>query len=68
MRLFHHTAPDTLKLIAQSSVLRGSTWNYQGTTKLKNVCYAYLTSLDAIVTPEDLDIEVALSSIMYTEE
>jgi hypothetical protein len=61
MRLFHHTGPDTLRLIKQSSVLRGSIWNYQGTTKLQNVCYAYLTSLAAIRSDEDLQ-KIAMAS------
>lgn len=61
LRLFHHTAPDTLDLIKKSSVLRGSAWNYQGTTKLKNVGYAYLTSLEAIRTRADLQ-EIAMAS------
>jgi hypothetical protein len=61
LRLFHHTAPDTLQLIKNSSVLRGKFWNYQGTAKLENVCYAYLTSLEAIRTSADLQ-EIAMSS------
>lgn len=61
LRLFHHTAPDALQLIKNSSVLRGSVWNYQGTATLENVCYAYLTSLEAIQTSADLQ-EIAMSS------
>lgn len=52
--LYHHTLPETKKLIAQSSNYRGSLWNYQGTKTLTTICYAYFTSLDAIQKPNDL--------------
>ncbi|MNS57780.1 hypothetical protein D3C72_906790 [compost metagenome] len=52
--LYHHTLPETKKLIIQSSNYRGSLWNYQGTKTLTTICYAYFTSLDAIQRPNDL--------------
>jgi hypothetical protein len=66
LRLFHHTTPATLDLIKSSSVLRGSVWNYQGTTKLTNVSYAYLTSLPAIRSIIDLEkIAMASNGTLY---
>lgn len=61
VRLFHHTRPDTRQLIESSSVLRGSAWNFQGNTKLKNVAYAYLTRLPEIRTELHLQ-QIAMSS------
>lgn len=52
--LYHHTLPGTRELILKSSNYHGSLWNYQGTKKLENICYAYFTSLDTLTKPADL--------------
>lgn len=52
--LYHHTLPATKELILNSSNYHGSLWNFQGTKKLKNICYSYFTSLDAVTKPADL--------------
>jgi hypothetical protein len=52
--LYHHTLPATKELILQSANYRGSLWNFQGTKMLENMCYAYFTSLDVIIKPNDL--------------
>ena len=54
VRLYHHTARETLPLIHSSGHVLGSTWNYQGTRELTNVNYAYFTSLRSIGTEADL--------------
>lgn len=54
IHLYHHTLPDTKELILQSSNYRGSSWNYQGTKKLDNICYPYFTSLNSLTKPADL--------------
>ncbi len=54
IHLYHHTLPATKELILQSSNYRGSLWNFQGTKKLENICYAYFTSLNALTKPNDL--------------
>ncbi len=54
LRLYHHTLPETVPLIANSGVIWGSPWNYQGNRQLSNVGYAYFTSLAAIGSEEDL--------------
>jgi hypothetical protein len=52
--LFHHTRPDIKKLIEAGQVMRASTWNFQGTKRLKNIAYDYFTSLRAIRSDDDL--------------
>jgi hypothetical protein len=55
LRLFHHTARDTVPLILNSGHFRTSAWNIQGSDKqLKNVAYAYFTPLDSIRMDGDL--------------
>jgi hypothetical protein len=61
LRLFHHTTKIARQLILNSGVLRGSEWNFQGTSKLKNVTYAYLTRLPSITSEADLQL-IAMSS------
>lgn len=61
LNLYHHTLPKYKKLITDSSQLKLSKWNIQGTKKLKNVGYFYLTALDSISTPGDLK-QIAMSS------
>jgi hypothetical protein len=53
-RLFHHTSAPIRQQIRESGYLRGSTWNYQGTRRLTNVAYAYLTSRARIRSDDDL--------------
>lgn len=66
LQLFHHTADETLKLIQESGHVRGSRWNFQGTKKLKNVQYAYFTSLRKIGSIIDLQqIAMASSGLLY---
>lgn len=59
--LYHHTTPGVKALIEESKNYRGSLWNYQGTKTLENICYAYFTSLDSILQPQDL-VMIAMAS------
>ena len=61
INLFHHTTPSVKKLIEDSSSYKGSLWNYQGTKTLKNISYAYFTSLDEIKQQQDL-VMIAMAS------
>jgi hypothetical protein len=61
LHLFHHTNIDSLNLIHKSGHYRGSPWNIQGTRKLKNVEYAYFTSIPKISSNNDL-LKIAMSS------
>lgn len=59
--LYHHTLPKSKKLIMDSSQLKLSKWNIQGTKTLNNIGYFYLTALDSISTSGDLK-QIAMSS------
>lgn len=48
LTLHHHTTDAAASAIAQSRHFRGSAWNIQGTRKLRNVEFAYFTSLPRI--------------------
>lgn len=61
LKLYHHTADETLPLIRASQHVRGSPWNFQGVRKLENVAYAYFTSLQQIESEHDLR-SVAMAS------
>ncbi|RYJ45692.1 hypothetical protein [Flavobacterium beibuense] len=61
IKLYHHTLPDIKVLIENSSYYKGSLWNFQGTKKLKSICYSYFTSLDKIIQEQDL-LAIAMSS------
>jgi hypothetical protein len=61
LHLFHHTNVDSLNSILASGHYRGSSWNIQGTRKLKNVEYAYFTSIPKIKSSNDL-LKIAMSS------
>ena len=61
VRLYHHTARETLRLIHDSRHVRGSSWNYQGTRELMNVSYAYFTSMRSVSTEADLQ-SIAMAS------
>lgn len=62
--LFHHTTNQAAEAIRASGHFRGSYWNVQGTRELKNVAYAYFTSLRRIASEEDL-ARVAMASSGY---
>lgn len=61
LELFHHTNAGAYTSICASRELWASTWNLQGTRRLANVAYVYLTSLPKIVHPEDLN-RIAMAS------
>lgn len=61
LNLFHHTTNDAVEAINSSGHFRGSRWNVQGTRELKNVEYAYFTSLPKISSDEDLT-KIAMAS------
>lgn len=61
LRLFHVTNPVAYRDIQKSRQIWGSQWNLQGTRRLDNVGYAYLTSLDTVRNEEDLR-RIAMSS------
>ena len=66
LNLYHHTTEESKVLINDSSHYRGSEWNYQGSKKLQNICYAYFTSLDRIANDQDLSrIAMANEGTMY---
>jgi len=62
--LFHHTTKQAAEAIQISGHFRGSYWNVQGTRELKNVVYAYFTSLKRIASEEDL-AKLAMASSGY---
>lgn len=59
--LFHHTTAEAVEAINASGHFRGSRWNVQGTRELKNVEYAYFTSLPKIASEQDL-ARIAMAS------
>ncbi|GET25993.1 hypothetical protein [Prolixibacter sp. NT017] len=59
--LYHHTLPRYKELILKSSELKLSKWNIQGTKKLSNIGYFYLTALNRIQVNNDLE-QIAMSS------
>lgn len=59
--LYHHTLPRFKDLILKSCTLKLSNWNIQGTKKLINIGYFYLTCLEEIAQDNDL-IQIAMSS------
>jgi hypothetical protein len=61
LTLFHHTTDAAAQAIGASGHFRGSSWNVQGTRELKNVAYAYFTSLPKIESEEDL-AKIAMAS------
>jgi hypothetical protein len=52
--VYHHTRPDLVPVIVESGHIRSSHRNILGDRTLTNWGYAYVTSLDAITTTEDL--------------
>lgn len=61
IQLFHHTNKEAYSSIRASQELWASSWNLQGTRRLINVAYVYLTSLPKIQRPEDLN-RIAMAS------
>lgn len=61
LRLFHQTNKTAFASIRASQELWTSSWNLQGTRRLKNVAYVYMTSLQKIERPEDLN-RIAMAS------
>lgn len=61
IELFHHTTPEIVALILESNYLRGSSWNIQGSTELKNSDHVYFTPLHEIKMERDLE-RIAMSS------
>lgn len=61
VELFHHTNSTAYYSIRCSQELWASAWNLQGTRRLTNVAYVYLTCLPRIQTPEDLN-RIAMAS------
>lgn len=59
--LFHHTTHQAADAIQASAHFRGSYWNVQGTRALKNIAYAYFTSLQRISSEQDL-AKIAMAS------
>jgi hypothetical protein len=67
LQLFHHTNPAAYSSIRASQELWSSAWNLQGTRRLTNVAYVYLTSLPRIERPEDLNrIAMASDGVEYS--
>jgi hypothetical protein len=63
LKLYHHTKPETIRLIRTSGHFRGSPWNIQGTNSksLSNVEYAYFTTVQRIRSNDDLE-KIAMTS------
>jgi hypothetical protein len=61
IKLYHHTLPETKNKIRASNEFWSSNWNIQGTKKLSNISYLYLTALSSISCDNDLAI-IAMSS------
>lgn len=61
LNAFHHTDRKAEKGIRESNEFWSSKWNIQGTKKLSNISYLYLTPLDGISCDSDLQ-EVAMAS------
>lgn len=60
LKLFHHTNRKALKSIKKTQELWASPWNIQGTSRVKNAGFVYLTPLRNILTDEDLE-KIAMS-------
>lgn len=54
LRLFHHTDDQGFAGINSSKTLFTSSWNYQGTKKIKNFGFGYLTHIPQIKYENDL--------------
>lgn len=66
LQLFHHTTSVARDRILASEQFWLSAWNIQGTRRLANIGYLYLTSKPQIRTEQDLaDIAMASSGRLY---
>lgn len=66
LRLFHHTTQANKDSILATGEFWPSVWNLSGTRKLKNVRYAYFTSLAEIRSPKELAaIGMSPSQVLY---
>ncbi len=54
LRIYHHTTAASKSSILSSGEVWGSAWNFQGNKRLRNVSYAYFTSLDRVADRDDL--------------
>ncbi len=61
LKLHHHTNHTAKESILKSREFWSSDWNIQGTKRLTNIGYLYLTSLPSITYVEDLSV-IAMSS------
>lgn len=61
LKLYHHTLPRFKELILRDNQLKTSNWNIQGTKKLTNINYFYLTCLEKIEKPSDL-VQIAMAT------
>lgn len=61
LKLHHHTSHTAKESILKSREFWSSDWNIQGTKRLINISYLYLTSLPSITCVEDLTV-IAMSS------
>ncbi|WP_135622102.1 hypothetical protein [Solemya pervernicosa gill symbiont] len=61
LKLHHHTSHGAKESILKGSEFWSSDWNIQGTKRLTNIGYLYLTSLPSITCVEDLSV-IAMSS------
>lgn len=66
LRLFHHTCEEAATSIRSSQEFWPSAWNFQGTRKLTNISYVYLTDLELIESDQDLrDIAMSRKGKLY---
>lgn len=61
LKLHHHTNDKAKESILKSRQFWSSDWNIQGTKKLTNISYLYLTSLPSIECAEDMSV-IAMAS------
>ena len=61
LKLHHHTNQEAKESILKNREFWSSDWNIQGTKRLANIGYLYLTSLPSITCIEDLSV-IAMSS------
>ena len=61
IKLFHHTSFKAKINIIETNEFWSSDWNIQGTKRLTNISYLYLTALPKILYNSDL-LEIAMSS------
>ncbi|KQT70265.1 hypothetical protein ASG51_14560 [Methylobacterium sp. Leaf465] len=68
LRVYHHTACETVPKIEASGVLWSSSWNLAGTRELANVSYGYFTTLPNIRDRDDLArVAMATTGIIHMQ-